>query len=912
MKVKDKLKYIDWDLMVLLLFVATIGIIVYKDFFFLKNLYIYLDIGVDTYNQYWPYLSYLSNMIYSGSFSFWSFSIGIGTSMFSASPLLTDPFDIFATLWGPKLLVYVLPYIALSKIMLSALGFYKYLNYLKLNKRAIFITSLLYAYNGYIILWGQHYHFGAVIVFAPFVLWGFEKWIRERKPILYILSLFLIAFSGYYFLYMFAIFFIIYVLIRYFEIYKFALRHFCIYILKIASISILAIGLSSFVLLPSMFVALTNQRVSIQFMHDGMFNFAGVLDYVTMILRLFSNDILGTGNQFYGWGNYYEAPILYTGTISLLLIPLFFLYSNKKEKIIYGILTFALVLFLVFPFFSFFFNAFSAYSLRWTFIIILFMNIINAKSLHYIIESRFKVEKSKLSFIIFLIIFLGMTSLMIGNDLLNWGTNFTHSFKHLFVSFILIIIYAVFVRNINRKIYRKALVTLICIELTAFSYISVNREMLSPNNLNSRIGYNDYTIEALNYINSIDTDLFRIDKSYNSGYLTDAAFQGYNGVKAYSSLNNPSYVNFLRSINIPFKILDHPNFLTGLDSNTTIARLLGVKYLLVNNSAVVPNGYELQGEVANVKVYRDKYFLPLGFAYSNVVPLENFQEYNSTAEKGQVLLKAFISTDKTDLSKYKKLNNERNDKLVRDVIIHEDDTSLVNIDPLVGNLQSSFTFNAVNDDPQIIVPLSSTLEDNQKLKLSMNITSTMASQAQVFFDVDSEFNEENSITFSYNEGETHIERTFDYSDINQLRIDVSNVPGQFTISDLKVQVLRNESLNDLKKLKNNSLNILEHSNDHVRGNIVVNEPMKLFVSIPYDKGWKAKVNGQNAKISNINNGFIGIDLSSGRNEIELNFVPPLWKLGNMLSTISLGIIILLIAFLKRRVKTEPSSKKKNE
>lgn len=887
----NKLKTVDRELVVLLICVVLIGVIVYKDFFFLKNLYVYLDIGIDTYNQYWPYLNHLSNMIYSGSFSFWSFEIGAGASIFSAS-MLTDPFNIFAALLGPKLLVYSLPYIALGKVMLAAVGFYKYLNYLKLNKLAILIVSLIYAYNGYIILWGQHYHFGAILVFIPFALWGIEVWFRERKASLYIFSVFLISFSSFYFLYIFALFFVVYVVVRYFEIYEYKFKEFISFLFKIAMLSILAIGLSSFVLLPSLYVALTNQRVSFQLVHEGMFGFAGVLDYITIILRLFSNDIIGTGNQFYGWGNYYEAPILFTGNITILLIPLFFFYSRKKDKIVYGILGALLILFLIFPFFSFMFNAFSAYSYRWTFIIIVFMNLINAKSLHCILEEKKKIDKFGLAYLIGLIIFVGMASLLLGNDLLGWGPNFTHSFKHLLFSIILIAAYAIILRNITYKACRQALLILVCIEMALFSSISVNREMFKVSNLHLKSGYNDYTNEVIDYINSIDGELMRIDKSYTSGYLADSVFQGYNGVKSYSSLNNPSYVNFLRGMGVPFKILDHPNFLTGLDSNTNIARLLAVKYLLVNNEAVVPAGYELINEVDNIKLYKDKYYLPLGFAYSNVISMEDFQKLNNE-KKSETLFKAFISADKSDLTYYQLLKEGNVDMLVENVLIDESKVNSVNIEPISGNLTSSYKFNSVNTDPQIFFPISLNIGENQKWKISMKISSSTASQVQLFYDVDSKFNEENSVTIDYAEGETYIEKTFNYTNINQLRIDVANKPGEFTISDLKIQVMSSGEIGDLENLRSSGLDIIEYSDDYISGEIQTKEPMKLFVSIPYDEGWEAKVNGISSKISNINNGFIGIDLSPGSNNIELKFVPPFLGMGRIISILSLLIIIFL-------------------
>lgn len=333
---------------------------------------------------------------------------------------------------------------------------------------------------------------------------------------LYIVSLFFIAFSSYYFLYMFVIFFIMYVIVRYFEQFKFSIKSFSAYLFKIAGFSVLAIGLSCFILLPSVYVALNNPRISGQFIGNDILSFASVMDYITIIFRFFSNDILGTGNQFYGLWNYYEAPMLYSGTISFLLIPLYFFYASRKNRIIYGLLFLSLFLFLLFPFFSQFLNAFSANSYRWTFIIIIFVSIINAKSLNYIIENKLRINNNLLFALILILIFISVASLLIGNDLLNWSQFFTHSFKYLFISFLLLLAYSFLIKRISNKFYKKVLLVLICIELIAFSSITVNRVVLTEESINSRTGYNDYTKEALEYIDKRDDGFYRLDKSYNS------------------------------------------------------------------------------------------------------------------------------------------------------------------------------------------------------------------------------------------------------------------------------------------------------------------------------------------------------------------------------------------------------------
>lgn len=700
---------------------------------------------------------------------------------------------------------------------------------------------------------------------------------------------------------MFVAFFVIYVLIRYFEEFKFNTKTFFEYISKIAGYSILAIGLSSFILLPSIYVALNNPRINGQFFGADILSFANVIDYLTIIFRIFSNDILGTGNQFHGVWNYYEAPMLYTGTVSLVLVPLFFVHSNRKSRIIYGLLLLVLFLFLLFPFSSLLLNAFSANSYRWTFIIIVFVSIINAKSLNYIFERKLKINTGFLMILFSFFLFTSITSLLIGNDLLNWGEFFTHSFKYLFISLVLLALYCLNMKYIYISLFKRVFLILICLELASFSSITVNRVMLSKETIESSTGYNDYTKNALEYISSNDLGFYRIDKSYNSVFYADAMIQGYKGVKSYNSLNQPAYLDFLRSMEVPFKNINHPNYLTGLDSNTNLNRLLGVKYFLVNNAAILPNGYRLINESGNIKIYQDDYALPLGFAYDNFISYEEFSKFN-VSERSDILLKSFVSKEVAeDALTYKSIDLSRIDasNVFNTLPLNEKNISLINIEPVNGDLGTVFTFNALNNDPQIVLPLIKNENMKRKVKLSLKFNSNISSSGQLFFGKENNFVEENTRSFNYIAGDNYLEFIFDYPDIEQMRFDISNAPGTFTISDFKMQIISNESLDDINNLKKNTFNLFSQTNDFIKGSIETDTPKKLFLSIPYDKGWKAKINGKKVDVSNINLGFIGIDLQKGDNIVELSYMPPLLIKGLLITIFSL-VVILVVNIKKLR------------
>ena len=65
----------------------------------------------------------------------------------------------------------------------------------------------------------------------------------------------------------------------------------------------------------------------------------------------------------------------------------------------------------------------------------------------------------------------------------------------------------------------------------------------------------------------------------------------------------------------------------------------------------------------------------------------------------------------------------------------------------------------------------------------------------------------------------------------------------------------------------------------------------MFTSIPYDEGWKLKVDGEKKNYIKVLNGFIAVELEEGQHIIEFKYTPPGFKCGIIISLISLCFLI---------------------
>ncbi|NLR08757.1 MULTISPECIES: YfhO family protein [unclassified Levilactobacillus] len=93
-------------------------------------------------------------------------------------------------------------------------------------------------------------------------------------------------------------------------------------------------------------------------------------------------------------------------------------------------------------------------------------------------------------------------------------------------------------------------------------------------------------------------------------------------------------------------------------------------------------------------------------------------------------------------------------------------------------------------------------------------------------------------------------------------------------------------------LQRQGLQGLHVKDNRVTGTSRATQASVLTTSIPYNTGWKLKVDGKEQPITKVNVGFVGARLSAGNHKIELTYRTPGQRLGMALT--ALGVLVLLI------------------
>ena len=119
-------------------------------------------------------------------------------------------------------------------------------------------------------------------------------------------------------------------------------------------------------------------------------------------------------------------------------------------------------------------------------------------------------------------------------------------------------------------------------------------------------------------------------------------------------------------------------------------------------------------------------------------------------------------------------------------------------------------------------------------------------------------------------------------------------------SKITVYAIQTKELKKLvKSLNEETFNVTYIKKNKLKGNIDVSgKKKKLLITIPYQKGWKIKVDGKKVNYYKMYDIFIGIDLKKGKHSIEMQYYDHNIVIGEVVSILTL-IGIVCYFFVKK-------------
>lgn len=887
-----------WKNELVWLFLITSGlfVILYSKFILGGFAYVFTDTGADTMQINFAQYGLFSSLFRSGE-SGYVLQAGMGMDVSSYYPAYLIPYNLLVLLAPQRLLPWaVLAATYLKMITISLTG---YLFYRKLMGDGIGTVSaaLAWTFSGYVILWGQHYGFcTCMALFTIFMYFlqcylnGEQRW----KNAGLVITVTLLLFSSYYFLYMIVFFSAFYVII-YSIIQKQAPKKTAGKVVGLGGMGVLGVLIGGVALVPIADTFLESARTNVL---SGSGTSGLLKPYKgrtlgTILARFFSNQMLGIDKDYTGYINYYEGMVLAVSILTIFAVSYFIIKKSTRVRTL-GLTAF-LILLIIMPITSRIL-VFTKYSYRWTFMVC----FLEALVIGFFIQDLRREKDRKtilLSSILAVVLCGGMLAAVYSFKNITPDRKVTVRVTAFFVIYLVLLLAGTCIRKLQKFFAVTVLAVLIC-ELFVLNYPTLwHRESPTRNQMATEY-YNDGTKEAAASLKEQDDSVYRIEKSYESASENDGMSQGYNGLSVYMSTNQASLVNYHRMYGPETLSANFVDF--NMDDYVRSA-LLGAKYLITESGYHAPQKvYTPVGEAGGKTICENRYALPFGYLYDMEWNQEDVKEM-SGFNKTLASLSGFYYTDAED--------REKSDSYETATLPETVDTSLFSYvgeaaDCTMETDQNGITVKDFGADPNVVFPqVESCFEDENRLYgLSLTVDAPDGTEMAVYYQTEEDegFSADKVYTFTVTEDEHTWEHIMP-AGITALRVDVSSPVESAVIRDFTVKSC-GISESGHTALKESDIEKIEFSDSTYRAQVTNDSSENKMLCVPlfYQKGWTAQIDGKDVKLYNINEGMCGVEITSGVHQVVLKYETPYKKCG--LGMTIAGIVIFILAFSQNLYK----------
>jgi len=628
------------------------GIAIFWPFLFGNAVLLYRDIGRDSLSSYYTDFVHLSNYLRTDGFPSWSFHIGMGQDLaYATGFLLWEPVT-----WLPaRFIAQALVYQHLLKVVIAGLLFFRFLKLRGAPASAATLGALLVAYSSYMTLGSCWYLSAEELLVFTAVLLGVQTALQRGRWLILLLSVTLVGMINPFYLYLCALF-----LSAYVPCYLFAQNGWqpgAIFKRSVilGLVALLGVALGAVITLPYLNVVLNSPRGAgatnsfAVLSSSPLFRFESASHYVSALLRPFANDLLGVGDSFRGWQNYFEAPETYCGLVCLLLLPQAIIGRKLRDRLLVLLFFLLLIVPTLLPWFRYLFWLFKGdYYRTYSLFCVLGTITIVAGILRRYLERG--------PFSIWLLLIWG--SILIGVLFLPFEPIRAVIDQQLrvAVTVYLLINMAIFVTG---RLTNKGSLALYCalvftaVELVHFNSITVGRrQFVKKTELIEGIAADSDAFRAVNNLNRGDKSFFRFTRLRTGEHGTEmdpneAMLLGYYGTSSYGSLNDSNYIRFLAAVDaLASGYKTDTRCTVGLTGDFVLAMFAADKYALVEDPEPFQKAvqYELVSRYGRSHLFRNAFFLPFGLTYTRYLPENEFLQLSRDG-KAQALLAVAVLED---------------------------------------------------------------------------------------------------------------------------------------------------------------------------------------------------------------------------------------------------------------------------
>ena len=857
-------KYIKWNYLAFAFFIPTLlfmGVMLFGGYepFGNNRSMLYSDM----YHQYYPFFLEFRNTLRSGKSLLYSWTIGMGLDYLGlVSYYLASPLNLLSVLVPEDLVLEYFSLLVPIKLGLASLFFAIFLK--KIFNKDDLSISLFGAFYG-LCAWALGFQWNVMwldtFALLPLVALGTVYLLRDKKFILYTISLFLSIYANYY-IGLFTCIFVLLLFICY-EICRFqGFAKLFTDLLRIALFSILAIGMTAILELPALAALQTTQSSANSFPQGFRLNIAdentwkGLLD----AMRQVAGNI-GGGLE----PNFKEGlPNLYSGVGTITLA---FLYLTcRKIKLRDKICAVLLLLFFMVSFIirqldyiwhGFHFTNMIPYRFSFLFSFVMLYMAYRA----FLLRRHFKLWQIILSGVLTIGIFVCSEN---RTDPVFIAYNLVF-----FILYMAALIYPACLKKLpkdangaQRRAYKDA--KLQRRKLAVLSLAGIMAAELLVNVINFGLifpytGISNYpsgkedSVSVIDHMKTLEADsLFYRAEVTHSQTLNDGALNGYNGISTFTSSANVRVTEFMKALGYGAK--NTYNRYCFEESSPIANLFLNLKYMIDRTGVEKENSYfDDVYSSGDIHLLRNNAYLPLGFLAE--IQLTNV-DFSSTGNR-------FVFQDRL-LSSASGIRGTYWNRVSKDCV------------------------QITSEDVQVVTQSGPGYCTYKAGTSSGTISYLISSKVAGIMCIDFNLPKRNSFTVSLN-GEKLYSESYslpqmlavaDVKPGDVVQIDLTCKANEDSNMTVSAAILDDELFRQAYNvLSASTLALTKFTGTKVEGTIDCNRDGLLYTSIPQNGNWSVKVDGKKADIVLVGNAMISVPLTAGNHTVTFTYRNGAFSLG---------------------------------
>ena len=832
----------------------------------------------DMYHQYFPFFKAFRQALLSGDSLLYNWNIGLGLDYLGLySYYLASPLNLLSVLVPESWLLGYFSLLMPIKLGLASMFFGIFLK--KISGRQDFSNVLFGSFYG-LCAWALGYQWNIMwldtFALLPLVMIGMISLLKEKKFILYTITLFLSIYTNYYV----GFFTCIFVLLTFicYEICRW--KNFSTFIAdlsRIALFSLLAIGMTAIISLPTL-AALQTTQSSVNKFPEG---FALNMTTEDNWIGLFKTMAKVAGNAYGGITPSFKEglPNLYCGVFTIILAVLYLFCKGVRvrDKICaVALLLFFNISFIVrqldYIWHGFHFTNMIPY--RFSFLhsfVMLYMAYIAWRKRRTF--RLWQILVACLPAIGFMFFYQDL------EDVVFWAYNGVTVLLYISALIYLCtfrpapiepdqekIVAYVRERSSRKHICSGILLGIMAVEIV-LNVVNFGVAFPGTNTSNYPKGTTD-TEAVLEYMENLekDTPFYRTEVTHTQT-LNDGALNGYYGITTFTSSANVKVTEFMRALGYGAK--NTYNRYCFEESSPVANLFLGLKYMIERDGKIESNPYfDKVYNSEDVYLLENNAYLPLGFLVNSQLLNVNFATTGNRFDFQNTLMRKATG-------------------------MYQD----------VWHIISGYSLTISSDGPAI-TPQTSTgycayTTDDQ----TGTVTYSYTADRSGFVCVELDLSKRNNFSIWVN-GEKLYSETYSLPQTasvcevkpgDVIEVQLACKSSESGTIKIKAAIL-NENLfrQGYEKLSESVLNVTNFSNTQIDGTIDCKQDGVLYTSIPQNGNWHAEVDGKPADTVTIGDAMVGLLLPEGNHSIRFIYRNPSFSLGWKVS-LSCMIIFATIA-----------------